>query len=117
MTRIGGVDQILLMLRAQLQRAEKQRGSARSGRAGSAQPVAARPIDRIRALAAMEDLDERHVRRLVVRAILTEEFGEAVANDAAFQKVIEQVVTMLGEDERGRAAMQRAIVQLGVEEK
>jgi len=109
MTRIGNVDQVLLLLREQLQRAGKERQAARKSRAG---PAAPRPLDRVRALAAMDSLNDDELRRAVVRGILTEEFGEGVGNDAALQAIIDDVVRIIGETPGGPDLIGRAVAQL-----
>ena len=109
MTRIGNVDQVLLLLREQLQRAGKGRQAARKSRTGAVVP---RPLDRVRALAAMESLNEDEVRKVLVRGILTEEFGEGVGNDAALQTIVDDVVRIIGETPGGPELIGRAIAQL-----
>lgn len=109
MTKIGNVDQVLLLLREQLQRTGKGRQAARKAGAG---PVAARPLDRVRALAAMESLGEDDVRRAVIRGILTEEFGEGVGNDAALQAIVDDVLRIIDETPGGSELIGRAVAQL-----
>lgn len=109
MTRIGSVDQVLLLLREQLQRAGKGRQAARKSRSG---PVAPRPLDRVRALAALDSLNDDELRRAVVRGILTEEFGEGVGNDAALQTTVDDVVRIIGEAPGGAELISRAVAQL-----
>lgn len=111
MTRIGNVDQVLLLLREQLQRAGKGRQAARKSRSG---PVTPRPLDRVRALAAMASLNDDELRRAVVRGILTEELGEAVGNDAALQAIVDDVVRIIEETHGGTELVARAIAQLKV---
>ena len=109
MTRIGNVDQVLLLLREQLQRAGKGRQTARKSRSG---PAAPRPLDRVRALAAIDSLSDDELRRAVVRGVLTEEFGEAVGNDAALQTIVDEVVRIIGETQGGSELISRAVAQL-----
>lgn len=109
MPRIGNVDQVLLLLREQLQRAGKGRGAARKRRVERTAP---RPLDRVRALAALDSLGEDEVRRAMIRGILTEEFGEAVGNDAALQTIVTDVVRIIGETPGGVELIDRAVAQL-----
>lgn len=109
MTRIGNVDQVLLLLREQLQRAGKGRQAARVSRTGQSAP---RPLDRVKALSALGELNDEDVRRALVRGILTEEFGESVGNDAALQRIVDDVVRMIGDAPGGPELMARAIAQL-----
>jgi len=112
MTRISNVDQVLLLLREQLQRAGKNREATRKSRTGDADPAAARPLDRVRALAALDTLNEDEVRRAVVRGLLIEELGEGIGNDAALQKIVTDVVRIIGEVSGGNDLLNRAVIQL-----
>ncbi len=102
---------MLLLLREQLERVGRNRASAR-GAADRASAATARPLDRVRALAALDSLDEEDVRRAVIRGILTEEFGEGVGNDAALQTIAEDVMRIIGETPGGAALIDRAVAQL-----
>ncbi len=111
MTRIGNVDQVLLLLQEQLQRTSRNRGTARQGRTARAEVSSARPLDRVRALAALDTLDEEELRRAMVRGLLAEQFGEAVEMIRADRHC------RSGEpddrrDARGRQLMDRALAQL-----
>lgn len=112
MTRIGNVDQVLLLLREQLQRSGTTRGAAAKAGAAQAGAVSARPLDRVRALAALESLEEEELRRAVVRGLLAEQFGEAVGNDPALIAIVDQVGRIIGETPEGRDLMDRALAQL-----
>ncbi|MBO9714811.1 hypothetical protein [Sphingomonas sp.] len=110
MTRIGNVDQVLLLLREQLHRTDKERSVARTRTVARARSE--RPIDRARALAALDSLGEDEVRRAVVRGLLTEELGEAIGNDAPLQAIVDDVVRIIAETPGGADLMERAIAQL-----
>lgn len=112
MNRIGNVDQVLLLLREQLQRSGRTRGAAAKGRAADAEASSARPIDRVRALAILDTLDEEDLRRAVVRGLLAEQFGEAVGNDPALIAIVDEVSRIIGETPEGRDLMDRAVAQL-----
>lgn len=112
MTRVGNVDQVLLLLREQLQRSGMARGGAARERARAADGATARPLDRIRALAALDTLEEEELRRAVVRGLLAEQFGEAVGNDPALIAIVDQVSRIIGETAEGRGLMDRALAQL-----
>jgi hypothetical protein len=112
MARIGNVDHVLLLLREQLQRVAKGRSAPRGAAADRVGASAARPLDRVRALAALDSLDEDEVRRAVVRGILTEEFGERVGNDAALQAIVDDVVRIIGDTPGGIELIDSAVAQL-----
>jgi hypothetical protein len=112
MTSIGNVDQVLLLLREQLQRADRKRETQAKTRTGRAEQAGAGPLDRARALTALDRLGEDDARRAVVHGLLAEQFGEAVANDAAFQRVVDEVARIIGDAPGGSALIGRALAEL-----
>jgi hypothetical protein len=109
MTRIGNTDQVLLLLREQLQKIGQTR-KERTGRSGSVRRSTPRPIARLQAAGSFEEGEE--FRRTLVRAILTEEMGEAMANDPSFQAVVENVYRMISATPDGQDLIDRAGRQL-----
>ena len=111
MTRIGQVDQILLMLRERLQRLERSRGE-RAGGAGTSERATPGPMARLKGLAALDQLADEEFKRTMVRALLTEELGDSIAGDPAFQGVVDDVFRIIADSEDGRALIDRAAAQL-----
>lgn len=109
MTRIGNTDQVLLLLREQLQKIGQNR-KERTGRSGNVRRSTPRPVARLQALGAYDDGEEH--RRTLVRAILTEELGEAMANDPSFQAVVDNVYRMISATPDGQELIDRAGRQL-----
>jgi hypothetical protein len=109
MTRISNADHVLLLLREQLQKLGRGR-KERTGRAGAVRGSTPRPIARLQAMASLEEGEE--FRRSLVRAILTEEMGEAMANDPSFQAVVDNVYRMISATPDGQALIDRAGRQL-----
>lgn len=109
MTQVGRADPVLLLLRERLQ----GRAAAAVGSSARADAPILSTMERARAVAALAVLDEERRRRLVVRALLAERLGEAVANDAAFQALGDRVLAMLDETPEGRALVAAALVELG----
>lgn len=111
MTRIDQVDQALLLLREQLQRM----GKARSGRPNGArgrERATPSPLARLAGLASLDDLPEDQFRRTLVRALLTEELGDSLANEPAFQTMIDDVFRIIDESDEGKALLAQAALQL-----
>jgi len=96
---------VLLLLREQLQRLDRA-GAKRT--APGAKPTAA-PMARLRALG---DVPDKEFKRTLVRALLAERMGEGVANDPAFQAVIDDVYRIIDESDDGRALIHRAATRL-----
>lgn len=111
MTRITSSDQVLLLLREQLQRMGKSRNAAAPAAVanrGSSKPA----LSPVQALAARGGLDEEEFKRTLVRAMLTEQFGEQVAQDPALQSIFEDVFRVVAQDEDGARLLENAADQL-----
>ena len=108
MSNIGRVDQAVLQLRAQLQRLAKDRAQRQTPSA-KAEP---RPLQRLRE--AGPGAGDEEFRRKFVRAILTEELGEALANQSEFERISTEVWRVLDSDPETKALMDEAIAQLGI---
>jgi hypothetical protein len=109
MTRISNADHVLVLLREQLQKLGKSR-KERTARGGAVRGSTPRPIARLQAMGSMEEGEE--FRRTLVRAILTEEMGEAMANDPSFQAVVDNVYRMISATPDGQELIDRAGRQL-----
>jgi hypothetical protein len=110
MTRISQADHVLLLLREQLQKIGRSR-KERTGRGAPVRGSTPRPIARLQAMGdALEEGEE--FRRTLVRAILTEEMGEAMANDPSFQAVVDNVYRMISATPDGQELIDRAGRQL-----
>ncbi|MEN2747872.1 hypothetical protein [Sphingomonas sp. T9W2] len=100
--KVAGTDHILLLLRAKLSNLSRDRAGRAAGKGDP------RPLERLRAMAGFDALGEDERRRAVVHGLLTEELGEAVANDAAFAAVLDEVLRIVGEMPGGLALIDRA---------
>ncbi|HTN14544.1 MAG TPA: hypothetical protein VL094_07035 [Sphingomonadaceae bacterium] len=99
MTRISNVDQVLMLLRQQLQRLDKSTRN-RKGAAASAAGTQRRPpaAGRVEAVLRTDDLSDEDLARTLVSALLVDEFGEAAANDPAFQHMAAEVHRIITAD-------------------
>lgn len=109
MTRISNSDHVLVLLREQLQKLGRTRRES-AGRAAEVRGSTPRPIARLQAMATPDEGEE--FRRTLVRAILTEEMGEAMANDPAFHAVVDDVYRMISASPDGQDLIDRAGRQL-----
>jgi len=109
MTPISNADHVLVLLREQLQKLGRTRRESAS-RTAEMRGSTPRPIARLQAMASIEQGEE--FRRTLVRAILAEELGEAMANDPAFQTVVDDVYRMISASPDGRDLIDRAGRQL-----
>ena len=110
MTRINQVDQVLMLLRQQLQRMEKAKRRPQAGSAARAGTPSA--VRRPAALARIDSLSPEDLEQSLIRALLTEEFGEALASDARFQKVVADVHRIIAADRETRQLLRQAVEQL-----
>ena len=111
MTRVTNSDHVLLLLQEQLKRLGRER-AGRSHGTKNGSKATPRPLARLHALAALDQLSEEDVSRTLVRALLSEELGEAVANDPAFQNIVEDVFRVISSSPEGRDLVDRAARQL-----
>ena len=109
MSNISRIDTAVLQLRSQLQRLARERAR----RAGGAARPESRPLQRVRDAYGREDGGDEEFRRTFVRALLTEELGEALANEPEFERISSEVWRLLDEDAETRAMMDDAIRRLG----
>lgn len=110
MSDIGRVDQAVLQLRAQLQRLARERVAKR----GSTARPEPRPLEQLRELGAGRAIGEEEFRRKFVRALLTEELGEALASQPEFERISNEVWRLLDADPDTRRIMDAAIHRLGL---
>ncbi len=108
MTRVTGTDQLLMLLRERLTRTARGAAGARSTAVVGALP----PIDRLRLSGAIAAVDDRQRRRAVVHALLLDELGDPVANDADFHRVLDRVMGMIDAMPGGTDLIDRATVRL-----
>lgn len=109
MTRIGSADQVLMLLQEQIGLLAKSKSAkaAPSTRSGTPEPMA-----RIRALAARDGLSDDDLKRALVRGLLVQQFGDAIGNDPAFERVAGDVMRIIGDTAEGRALLDHALTQL-----
>lgn len=105
MTRVGTTDQILALVRAQLQRMGRRERGESAGKAGGERAETLTRRQRVQALAEMRGLSDEQFGRDLVRALLTDELGEGVAATPGFQSVIERTYSALEADPETRAAI------------
>jgi hypothetical protein len=108
MTGIGKVDQIVLQLRAELQKVANRRARAKSGAARAESS----PLERFRTIEGIERHGDQELRRKFIRALLTEELGEELANQPEFERISDDVWRLLEEEPELRVELEQALVQL-----
>ena len=113
MTRINNTDQIMALLRHQLQRMAKPDGARKTAKPSSAdKETTSSAVHRISALTRNENLSEEDFERAFIRALLIDELGEALAEDHRFDRIANQVHQMIAMDEKAGNLLTEAISQL-----
>ena len=111
MTRISQSDQVLHLLREQLQKLGRVKPGA-TGKAARKDGHTAPPLARAQAMGALDDMPEEEFRRTLVRALITQELSDGIANDSAFQAIADEVFRIISDTPDGRAQIDRAALQL-----
>lgn len=110
MTRITGADQILTLLRAQLEQREKQRRKTTQGR--GTLPEAQNSVSRLREITCRDDLPRSTLERALVQALLVKEFGETAINDPSFQNMLDNLHERIASDSKTSDLLRRATDEL-----
>lgn len=109
MTRITNTDQVLLLLRAHLERAERTKRSTRSGKVT---PRKRTTTERVADIASDSQASQEDIHRALITGILVEEFGAGIAADARFQGLIIEITRMVSSHPECADAVDRAIEQI-----
>lgn len=112
MDPVSNANRIAMLLRARLQ--ERARAGA-AARAQRGEPQGANESGRkgaIRDAEAIDGLDDRRLKRVLIEDILTDQFGTALVNDARFQQVVDQVTDAIEADSEGAAIFERVVKDL-----
>lgn len=112
MTRITNSDQVLNLIRAELQKMERSRKSKVRSAPVSGQDLSKSPLQRLFSAPAFHALSEEEQHRALIRGIMTEAFGPALANDARFIALAGTVYETIRESEDGRDMLRRALDRL-----
>ncbi len=112
MEPISNVDRLVLILRQRLQ----ERARASAGARKAAKPPTGRaavdPMATVQALAAVDDVDDRQLKRALVQGLLAENLGPGLVNDAGFQQMVDRVAETLDRDPDLGKLMARVVVDL-----
>ena len=110
MVTIGNVDQVMALVRNQLERMARDRkvglagskaAKAETGKAGAASTGKTR----LQALNSLADLPAEEFDRVLVGALLSHEFGEDVAQDPRFKAIVDRTAQLMRDDPELAAAM------------
>lgn len=109
MDPISQIDQLVLVLRQRI----LERSKAAPGRHNTAaRDAKGSSINSIKAMAAMEAVDDHQLRRALVQNILSDQFGPHMVNDPKFQQVVDKVTETLEADDAGGQLLNRFVGEL-----
>jgi len=110
MEPISNADRIMAILRQRLR--EKAATQPGKGRAAQVQPTPQQPVGGLAALAELKGATPAQLRHACIQALLSDQLGEGLLNEAQFQQVVAQVVTALSEDPTAARLLDRVIGDL-----
>jgi len=111
---IGRIDQAVLLLQERLQKLANP-GGAKTAKANPNQAIENDPVEKLRALRKAGQLGRDELGRALVRSLLVESLGTTLAGSLDFQSVADQVSAVLYENAEGRALVQQALTEMGLD--
>jgi hypothetical protein len=110
MEPVSNVDGLVLLLRQRLlERSRANRSSQKDRKVSGRADVGA-----VRALAAVDNLDDRQLKRALIQNILAEQLGDGLLNEARFQQVVDRVTDTIELDTDASRLLSRLIGDLRV---
>ncbi|MDO8380135.1 hypothetical protein [Phenylobacterium sp.] len=110
MDPISNVDQLVLLLRQRLLERSKSHGVTARRRSSSEQPAS--PLENVQALAGVDGVEERQLRRAFIQSILVDQLDARLINDAKFQQVVDRVTDALDDDAGSSRLLTRLVGEL-----
>lgn len=101
-----------MLLQNQLQRMSKTQKKKVNKTGADKQTVQKSAIDRVQTIFSDDELSDDVIHRTLVSGILTEEFGSKVANDPAFQNMVDKIVGELKLSEKAMSLLDQAVDQI-----
>ena len=112
MEPISSADRLVMLLRQKLEeRARLQRGAPKPSQEKRDAAQAPEPAG-VHALAALEGVDERALRRAVVQGLLADQLGQELLNDAQFQQIVTRVTEAIEDDAAASGLMGRVLAEI-----
>ncbi len=112
MTSIGRVEQAIILLKDRLRQLGEKAPANAAGGTSAQKAGASDPLQSLRTLVRSGSVDERELRRALVRTLLAESLGEELVGSLEFQSIADEVARILDQSEAGRALMKKALAEL-----
>jgi hypothetical protein len=95
-----------------LEERERALRKSNSGAKSLGNRAGSSPVGGIRALASLDGVDERGMRRAFIQTLLADQFGQRLLNDAQFQQVVERVTDAIEADPATTRLLSRLLSDL-----
>ena len=105
MTRITNSDQIMRLLRSQIDKIDRDKKKP----AGVKGTQRSSPLELVKSLAQDENQSQSTVKNALIIAILAEQFGEDLVNDPNFRGMTNKLTKLLSEDRETDAILEASI--------
>ena len=112
MDPVSNANRIAMLLRQRLQERARTASAGRSGKKDVGGTGDASGKGAVRGAAAIEDLDDRKLRRVIVENILADQFGGGLVNEARFQQIVDQVAGAIEADDQGALILAQVVADL-----
>ena len=113
MDPVSNVDQLVLLLRQRLlERTRAAKGQPAQPRNRTQSPLAPTGLDNLQALAAIEGVDDRQLRRALVQSILADRLGGQLINGARFHQVVDKVTETMEAEAGASKLLSRLVGEL-----
>lgn len=115
MTSVGKVEHAIILLKDRLRQLGEHGRTAGTQSASAQRASAGDPLQPLRELVRLGQIDEEELRRAFVRTLLADSLGEEVVGSIEFQSIADQVSRILEQSSAGRELMTQALAELGAE--
>ena len=112
MDPISNVDQLVLLLQQRLMERTKATAKSNAARKRIGDERKSSALADVRALAAVQSIDDGQLRRALVQNVLADTFGRQLVNDAKFQQVAEKVTATMENDPHAALLLSRIVDEL-----
>ena len=112
MTRISNTNQIVLLLKAELDRKARINKSKKKPASSSTSQI---QTDRPEMVRPLKDYPEGERNHALVISILSRQFGDGIINDPGFQNIVLEIVTALTDDENTKSLLNEVIGSLSID--
>lgn len=112
--RVTQSDQVLALLRLELARLRKTQGGRSASPSASEASAKVSAINRMPTLIDDAKLTERQTRRMLIQALLSDQFDELSPNSLQFDALIDEICTLIDQDQAASALLDETLDQLGM---